>query len=166
MKSLVTILLQIIGSLGLLLQGMKMMSDGIQKSAGNSLHKTLGLMTSNRIFAVLTGVFVTMIIQSSGATTVMVVSFVNAGLMTVTQSVGVIFGANIGTTITAWIVTLFGFSFKISTIAVPIFGIGFFDVAVCQFYAVYIKLPAFLAWNCRRVFYILRKASHCGRIIG
>lgn len=134
MKSLVTILLQIIGSLGLLLQGMKMMSDGIQKSAGNSLHKTLGLMTSNRIFAVLTGMLVTMIIQSSGATTVMVVSFVNAGLMTVTQAVGVIFGANIGTTITAWIVTLFGFSFKISAIAVPIFGVGFFLTFIKKFH--------------------------------
>lgn len=102
------------------------MSDGIQKSAGKSLHRTLGLMTSNRVFAMLTGLLVTMIIQSSGATTVMVVSFVNAGLMTLTQSVGVIFGANIGTTVTAWIVTLFGFSFKISAIAVPIFGLGFF----------------------------------------
>ena len=92
------------------------MSDGIQKSAGKSLHKVLGLMTSNRFFAVLTGMFITMIIQSSGATTVMVVSFVNAGLMTLAQSVGVIFGANIGTTITAWIVSLFGFKyFKVSS---------------------------------------------------
>lgn len=102
------------------------MSDGIQKSAGKSLHKVLGLMTSNRFFAVLTGMLVTMIIQSSGATTVMVVSFVNAGLMTLAQSVGVIFGANIGTTITAWIVTLFGFSFSISALAIPLFGIGYF----------------------------------------
>lgn len=124
--SVVSIFFQIIGSLGFLLQGMKMMSDGIQKSAGKSLHRTLGLMTSNRFFAVLTGMFVTMIIQSSGATTVMVVSFVNAGLMSLAQSVGVIFGANIGTTITAWIVALFGFSFKISVVAIPIFGIGFF----------------------------------------
>lgn len=109
---------------------MKLMSDGIQKSAGKSLHKVLGLMTSNRFFAVLTGMFVTMIIQSSGATTVMVVSFVNAGLMTLAQSVGVIFGANIGTTITAWIVTLFGFSFSISSLAIPIFGLGYLGVFI------------------------------------
>lgn len=102
------------------------MSDGVQKSAGQSLHKVLGLMTSNRFFAVLTGMLVTMIIQSSGATTVMVVSFVNAGLMTLTQSVGVILGANIGTTITAWIVAFFGFSFNISAFAIPLFGLGFF----------------------------------------
>ena len=107
-----------------------MMSDGIQKSAGKSLHKVLGLITSNRFFAVLTGMFITMIIQSSGATTVMVVSFVNAGLMTLAQSVGVIFGANIGTTITAWIVTLFGFSFSISSLAIPIFGIGYLCIFI------------------------------------
>lgn len=108
-----------------MLYGMKMMSDGIQKSAGESLHKILGLMTGNRILAVLTGLFITMIIQSSSATTVMVVSFVNAGLLTLKQSIGVIFGANIGTTITAWIVSLFGFKFDISAFAVPMFGIGF-----------------------------------------
>ena len=119
-------ILQLLGSLGLLLYGMQLMSDGIQKSAGQSLHRILGLMTSNRVFAVLTGMLVTMIIQSSGATTVMVVSFVNAGLMTLPQSIGVIFGANIGTTITAWIVALFGFSFNISALAIPVFGIGFF----------------------------------------
>ena len=119
-------ILQILGSLGLLLYGMQLMSDGIQKSAGQSLHRILGLMTSNRVFAVLTGMLVTMIIQSSGATTVMVVSFVNAGLMTLPQSIGVIFGANIGTTITAWIVALFGFNFNISALAIPVFGIGFF----------------------------------------
>ncbi|MCM1321232.1 MAG: Na/Pi cotransporter family protein [Bacteroides sp.] len=123
---IVEMIFQLIGSMAFLLFGMKLMSDGVQKSAGKSLHRVLGLMTSNRFFAVLTGMFVTMIVQSSGATTVMVVSFVNAGLMTLPQSVGVIFGANIGTTITAWIVTLFGFKFKIASIAMPIFGIGFF----------------------------------------
>ncbi len=123
--NIISIIFQLIGSLGFLLHGMKLMSDGIQKSAGKSLHRILGLMTSNRFFAVLTGLFITMIIQSSGATTVMVVSFVNAGLLTLTQSVGVIFGANIGTTITAWIVAIFGFKFNISAIAIPIFGIGF-----------------------------------------
>ena len=123
---IVSMILQLLGSLGILLYGMQLMSDGIQKSAGQSLHKVLGLMTSNRVFAVLTGMLVTMIIQSSGATTVMVVSFVNAGLITLPQSIGVIFGANIGTTITAWIVALFGFNFKISALAIPFFGFGFF----------------------------------------
>ena len=109
---------------------MKLMSDGIQKSAGKSLHRILGLMTGNRFFAMLTGMFITMLIQSSGATTVMVVSFVNAGLLSLTQSVGIIFGANIGTTITAWIVAFFGFNFKISTLAIPLFGIGFFFTSI------------------------------------
>ncbi len=123
--NVISFVFQLLGSLGFLLYGMKMMSDGIQKSAGESLHKILGLMTGNRILAVLTGLFITMIIQSSSATTVMVVSFVNAGLLTLKQSIGVIFGANIGTTITAWIVSLFGFKFDISAFAVPMFGIGF-----------------------------------------
>lgn len=123
--NIVSFLFQLIGSLGFLLYGMKMMSDGIQKSAGEGLQRILGLMTGNRVLAVLTGLFITMIIQSSSATTVMVVSFVNAGLLTLKQSVGVIFGANIGTTITAWIVSLFGFNFDISAFAIPMFGIGF-----------------------------------------
>lgn len=131
--TVISAIFQLIGSLGLLLYGMKMMSDGVQKSAGQSLHRILGLMTSNRFFAMLTGMCVTMIIQSSGATTVMVVSFVNAGLMTLTQSIGVIFGANIGTTITAWIVAIFGFKFNISAVAIPIFGIGFFLTTLKKF---------------------------------
>lgn len=109
----------------MLLYGMKTLSEGIQKSAGNSLHRFLAIMTNNRFAAVFTGCFITMIIQSSGATTVMVVSFVNAGLITLQQSVGVIFGANIGTTITAWIVALFGFKFNIAVAAIPLFGIGY-----------------------------------------
>lgn len=127
--NIISFLFQLIGSLGFLLYGMKMMSDGIQKSAGESLKRILGLMTGNRILSVLTGLFITMIIQSSSATTVMVVSFVNAGLLTLKQSVGVIFGANIGTTITAWIVSLFGFKFSISAFAVPMFGVGFLLVS-------------------------------------
>ena len=107
-------ILLLIGSLGFLLYGMKLMSDGVQKSAGSQLQNALSFMTGNRISGLLTGVIVTMIIQSSGATTVMVVSFVNAGLLTLTQSAGVIYGANIGTTVTAWIVSIFGFNFKIS----------------------------------------------------
>lgn len=119
-------LLELIGSLGLLLYGMKLMSDGVQQSAGEKLQRTLSVLTGNRFMSLLTGLIVTIIIQSSGATTVMVVTFVNAGLMTLTQSVGVIFGANIGTTITAWIVAIFGFNFKISAFAIPVFGFGYF----------------------------------------
>ena len=122
---IVTVIFQLAGSLALLMYGMKMLGEGIQKSAGNSLHRFLTVMTSNRFAAVFTGCFITMIIQSSGATTVMVVSFVNAGLITLQQSVGVIFGANIGTTVTAWIVALFGFQFNIAAAAIPVFGIGY-----------------------------------------
>ena len=114
-----------IGALCLLLFGMNMLSDGIQKGAGSNLQKLLGKIAGNRFTAVLTGIGVTAIIQSSGATTVMVVSFVNAEMLTLKQAIGVIFGANIGTTVTAWIVSLFGFSFSISAAAIPLFGIGF-----------------------------------------
>ena len=119
-------ILELIGSLGFLLYGMKLMSDGVQQSAGEKLQRALSVLTGNRFISLLTGLIVTMIIQSSGATTVMVVTFVNAGLMTLTQSVGVIFGANIGTTITAWIVSIFGFNFNISSFAIPLFGAGYF----------------------------------------
>lgn len=123
-----------IGSLGFLLYGMHLMSDGVQKSAGEKLQRALARITGNPIIGVCTGLLVTMIIQSSGATTVMVISFINAGLLTLAQSVGVIFGANIGTTITAWIVALFGFNFKISAFAIPIFGLGFFLTIVKDFH--------------------------------
>ena len=124
--SVVSLVFQMLGSLGLILYGMKMMSDGIQKSAGESLHRTLNFMTGNRFLAVLTGIVVTGIVQSSGATTVMTVSFVNAGMLSLQQAIGVIFGANIGTTVTAWIVSLLGFKFSIASIAIPAFGIGYF----------------------------------------
>ena len=113
------------GSLCLLLFGMEMMSNGIQKGAGNSLQALLRKISGNRFTAVLTGIAVTAIIQSSGATTVMVVSFVNAEIINLTQAIGIIFGANIGTTVTAWIVSLFGFSFSMEAAAIPLFGIGF-----------------------------------------
>jgi phosphate:Na+ symporter len=116
----------IVGSLGLFLFGMKMLSEGIQKAAGERLQMALNFMTGTRISAILTGVIVTAMIQSSSATTVMVVSFVNAGLLSLLQAIGVIFGANIGTTITAWFVSLFGFHIKISHLALPSIGIGFF----------------------------------------
>jgi phosphate:Na+ symporter len=115
----------IAGSLGLFLYGMKVMSDGIQQAAGTRMQKALSFMTGNRLSAVLTGAGITAVIQSSSATTVMVVSFVNAGLLTLKQSIGVIMGANIGTTVTAWIVSLIGFSLQISALALPAVGIGF-----------------------------------------
>ena len=118
-------LLEIIGSLGLFLYGMKVMSEGIQKSAGDRMRSILKFMTGNRFAAVFTGLAITAIIQSSSATTVMIVSFVNAGLMNLTQSIGVILGANIGTTVTGWIVALLGFKIKVSTLAIPAIAIGF-----------------------------------------
>lgn len=124
--SVITPLLQFIGSLGFLLYGMKLMSNGIQNSAGEKLQRALSVVTKNRFVGLLTGLLITMIIQSSGATTVMVTTFVNAGLLTLTQSIGVIFGANIGTTITAWIVSIFGFNFDISAFSIPVIGIGYF----------------------------------------
>ncbi|MDC7233678.1 MAG: Na/Pi cotransporter family protein [Spirochaetales bacterium] len=117
-------IMEIIGALGVFLFGMKIMSEGIQKAAGEGLQSVLNHITSNRFVAVLTGFLVTVIVQSSSATTVMVVSFVNAGLLSLTQSIGIIMGANIGTTVTGWIVSLLGFKFKISAMALPVIGIG------------------------------------------
>ena len=124
--SVVTSIFNFVGALALLLWGMDLLSSGIQKGAGNKLQKLLSVVSGNRFTAVLTGLFVTAIIQSSSATTVMVVSFVNAQIISLTQAIGIIFGANIGTTVTAWIVSLLGFSFKISVVAIPFIGIGFF----------------------------------------
>ncbi|MBA7469797.1 MAG: Na/Pi cotransporter family protein [Spirochaeta sp.] len=115
---------QVIGSLGLFLFGMKVMSEGVQKAAGDRLQHTLNFMTGNRFIALFTGFIITAFIQSSSATTVMVVSFVNAGLINLTQAIGVIMGANIGTTVTGWIVAIIGFKFKITSIALPAIGIG------------------------------------------
>jgi phosphate:Na+ symporter len=121
---MVLMLLQIVGSLAVFLYGMKVMSDGLQKSAGSKLQSVLNFMTQNRFMGVLTGFIVTGIIQSSSATTVMVVSFVNAGLLSLTQAISTIMGANIGTTVTTWIVSYLGFKVDIATIAVPIVGFG------------------------------------------
>lgn len=117
-------LLRLLGSLALFLYGMKIMSEGLQKFAGDSLRKILTAMTTNRITGVLTGMLITALIQSSSATTVMVVSFVNAGLLTLTQSIGVIMGANIGTTVTAWIISALGFKVDISAFALPLLAFG------------------------------------------
>jgi phosphate:Na+ symporter len=116
--------LNILGSLGIFLFGMKVMSEGIQKVAGDRLRSILSYMTQNRFAGVLTGFITTCLVQSSSATTVMLISFVNAGLITLVQSISVIMGANIGTTITGWLVSIFGFKFKITSIALPAIGIG------------------------------------------
>ena len=102
-------LVGILGGLALFLYGMKVMSDGLQKVAGDKMRTVLSAMTTNRLAGVGTGFLVTSVIQSSSATTVMLVGFVNAGLLTLNQSIGVIMGANIGTTATAWLVAVFGF---------------------------------------------------------
>src|SRR5574344_791825 len=114
----------LLGSLGLFLFGMKIMSEGLQKFAGDRLRNILAAMTRNRVMGVLTGILITALIQSSSATTVMVVSFVNAGLMTLAQSIGVIMGANIGTTVTAWIISAIGFKVNIAAFALPLLAIG------------------------------------------
>ncbi len=121
---LIVHILNIIGALGVFLYGMKIMSEGIQKAAGEKLQSILNHITTNRFAAVFTGFLVTAIIQSSSATTVMVVSFVNTALLSLTQAIGIIMGANIGTTVTGWIVALLGFKFKISAMALPIIGLG------------------------------------------
>ena len=107
------------------LYGMTMMSEGLQKVAGSRLRSILSAMTANSFTRILTGTLITAIIQSSSATTVMIVSFVNAGLLSLTQAVGVIMGANIGTTVTSWLISLLGFTADISTLSIPLIGIGF-----------------------------------------
>ena len=127
--------LTLIGAVGMFLYGMKLMSEGLQKVAGDRLRNVLAVMTNNRITGTLTGIFVTALVQSSSATTVMVVSFVNAGLLTLSQSMAVIMGANVGTTVTAWIIALFGFKVDISLFVLPLIGIA---------------IPFFISQNSRR----------------
>ena len=117
-------ILKMIGCLALLMFGMKTMSEGLQKLTGGHLRAVLGTMTKHRIGGLLTGTFVTAAVQSSTATTVMTVSFVNAGLLSLKQAIPVIMGANIGTTATAWIMSIFGFQFNMSSFVWPFFGLG------------------------------------------
>lgn len=117
--------LTLLGSLVLFLFGMKLMSEALQKVAGNKLRKILAAMTSNRVFGVLTGILITATIQSSSATTVMIVSFVNAGLLSLVEAIGVVMGANIGTTITAWLISIVGFKVDVSVFSLPLIGLGF-----------------------------------------
>lgn len=116
--------IELLGALGFFIYGMKIMSEGIQKAAGNNLRNILGTMTSNRYTGVLTGFLITAIVQSSSATTVMTVSFVNAGLISLVESAGIMMGANVGTTITGWLVSLLGFKVKVSAFALPILAVA------------------------------------------
>lgn len=116
--------IQIIGSLCFFVYGMKMMSDGVQRAAGSQLRNILRTMTKNRFLGVGTGFLTTALVQSSSATTVMTVSFVNAGLLTLMESAGIMMGANIGTTITGWIVSVLGFKIKLSAYSIPLFALG------------------------------------------
>lgn len=116
--------LGLLGAVGLFLYGMKVMSEGLQKAAGDRLRNILGAMTRNRFSGLLTGIVITALIQSSSASTVMVVSFVNAGLMTLAQSMAVIMGANVGTTFTAWIIAIFGFKVNMSAMVLPIIAMA------------------------------------------
>lgn len=125
-------LFKLLGSLALFLYGMKIMSEALQKFAGDRLRKILTAMTTNRVTGVLTGMLITMLIQSSSATTVMVVSFVNAGLLTLGQSIGVIMGANIGTTVTAWIISILGFKISLADYALPLLAIGAIPILFAQ----------------------------------
>ncbi|MGB5172235.1 MAG: Na/Pi symporter [Eudoraea sp.] len=120
-----TDILQLIGALGLFLFGMKVMSDALLRLAGDKMRSILATMTSNRFLGILTGFLITSVIQSSSATTLMVVSFSNASLLTLPEAISVIMGANIGTTITAWLITILGFKVSMSSIALPLVGFGF-----------------------------------------
>ena len=120
-----TDILTLLGALGLFLYGMKVMSDALVGLAGDRMRAIMAAATSNRFFAVFTGFAITAVIQSSSATSLMVVSFVNAGLLTLTEAVGVIMGANVGTTVTAWLISILGFKVKMSAIALPLVGLGF-----------------------------------------
>jgi len=116
--------LKLVGSLGMFLYGMKIMGEALQRLSGDKMRSILSAMTANRFLGVFTGFLVTAIIQSSSATTVMVVSFVNAGLISLVESIGVIMGANIGTTVTGWMISLLGFKVSISDYVLPLLGIG------------------------------------------
>ncbi len=120
---LITIL-RIAGSLGLFVYGMRLLSDSLQRAAGDSLQRILNRLTGNRFSALLSGLFLTVLVQSSSASTVMIISFVNASLLSLVQAVGMIMGANIGTTLTGWIVAIFGFQVDVSSAALPAIGIG------------------------------------------
>tara|TARA_Y100000589_G_scaffold17227_1_gene14209 strand:- start:618 stop:2318 length:1701 start_codon:yes stop_codon:yes gene_type:complete len=144
-------ILTILGALAFFIFGMKMMSDGIQKAAGGSLKRILGAMTKNNFLGVVSGFMVTTLVQSSSATTVMTVSFVNAGLVTLTQSAGILLGANVGTTVTAWIVDKIGFDVNISAACLPLIALSvpmlFAKRKKIKFYGEFILGFAILFWG-------------------
>jgi phosphate:Na+ symporter len=121
---MIVTLFEILGSLGIFLFGMKVMSEGVQKVSGDRLRGLMRTMTHNRVAGITTGFLITTLVQSSSATTVMIVSFVNAQLLTLTESIGLIMGANLGTTTTFWIVSYLGFKFSLTSVALPIIGVG------------------------------------------
>ena len=121
----IDIIFKLLGALALLIYGMKLMSEALQKMAGPQLRHVLGAVTANRFTGVFTGMFVTSAVQSSSATTVMTVSFVNAGLLTLAQAISIIMGANIGTTLTAWIMSL-GYNVDLTNVVFPAFMVGMF----------------------------------------
>ena len=122
--SIIGQIIEILGALAFFIYGMKLMSDGIQRAAGSQLRNILRTMTKNRYLGVFTGFLITALVQSSSATTVMTVSFVNAGLLTLIESAGVMMGANIGTTITGWLISLLGFKVKLAHYSIPLFAFG------------------------------------------
>jgi len=125
--TILAMLFELVGGLAMFMYGMELTSEGIQRAAGDRLQRAVNFMTTNRFIAVITGTVLTILIQSSSATSVMTISFVNAGLLNLTQAIGVLLGANIGTTLTGWIIAAVGVQkFSIAAIAVPIFGLGFF----------------------------------------
>ncbi len=128
-KRMWQVILGVIGSLGLFIYGMKIMSEGLQKASGEKLRNVMKSMTKNRFYGVLTGILVTTSVQSSSATTVMVVGFVNARLLTLREAIGVIMGANLGTTVTFWLIALVGFKFNVSQFALPMVAFG----TICLF---------------------------------
>lgn len=144
-------ILTLVGALGFFIYGMKIMSEGIQKAAGSGLRKMLSLMTQNRFMGVFTGFIVTCIIQSSSATTVMTVSFVNAGLLSLAESAGVMLGANIGTTITSWLVALLGFKVSMSALSLPLLAFAvpmlFFRNSKIKYLGEFILGFALLFWG-------------------
>lgn len=117
--------LMILGSLGLFIFGMKVMSEGIQKASGVKLRSIMSTAAGNRFSGIVSGLAVTSIIQSSSATTVMVVSFVNAGILKTREAIGVIMGANLGTTGTFWIIYFLGYKFSMSSVCIPVIGFAF-----------------------------------------
>ncbi|PCJ27673.1 MAG: Na/Pi cotransporter [Flavobacteriales bacterium] len=143
--------LKLIGALGFFIYGMKIMSEGIQKAAGGSLRRILSMMTRNRYMGVLTGFLVTCLVQSSSASTVMAVSFVNAGLLSLVESAGIMLGANIGTTITGWLVAILGFKVSMASMALPLLAFGvpmlFFKKAKIKYIGEFVVGFAILFWG-------------------